>query len=231
MDRKKKTLVVKENLFVVYRMEQEKISVANPVVLEVVLVDAVLSRLLLHLLFQVGLLRLLLLAPPLLLKALLLGRHWHLKLRVHGLDLGKIRIHKVAEQNLRKKVSLRIGKLDVCHAIDGSLLQDRESCVWIVNIGPELSWRWCFRRGRPQLLSARRISVRLLLVAKNGSKESILFLLAVAGLSYAVLSAFLLELAVDAVAVQKQTLPSLCDNILHCILENVKSSVFVWLFG
>ncbi len=87
--------------------------------------------------------RLLLLSPlPFLLHPLLLRRDGDLQLRVHGLDLGEVRVHEVAEQDLAVERAARVGKLDVRHAVDGALLDDGEAGPCVIDIGLERAQGW-----------------------------------------------------------------------------------------
>jgi len=50
--------------------------------------------------------------------------------------------HEIAEQNLRVQRPTWVSKLDVCHSIYSSFLEDREPCPIVINIWLEnLDWR------------------------------------------------------------------------------------------
>ena len=64
---------------------------------------------------------------------------------MHLLDLGEVRVHKVAEQDLGIEFSARVCELDVRHAVDCTFFEDRESSPVIVDIGLKDTW-WGFGR-------------------------------------------------------------------------------------
>ena len=62
-------------------------------------------------------------------------------MRVCLLYFGEVRIHEVAKKNLRVEGSLGVGQFHVRHAVDGSLLDYRESGPVVVNVGLQVAAR------------------------------------------------------------------------------------------
>lgn len=60
---------------------------------------------------------------------------------MHLLHLCKVRVHEVAEQDLRVEFSPGIRQFDMSHAVDGTFLKDRESGPVVVDVRLE-NLRW-----------------------------------------------------------------------------------------
>ena len=79
---------------------------------------------------------------------------------------------------MRVQLATGVCKLDVRHAVNGTLLENRESSPVVINVRLEDAWRWLRRQAtRGVLLVSRLLLTLLLTTSKDGRQESGLLLL------------------------------------------------------
>ena len=125
---------------------------------------------------------------------------------------------------MRVQLATGVCKLDVRHAVNGTLLENRESSPVVINVGLEDAWRWLGRQAtRGVLLVSRLLLTLLLTTSKDGRQQSgLLLFLITRRLSAAFFLPLLLKL--NIVTIQNNTLSSTVAS-LHRRLQQVETRV------